>query len=97
MGGWLDPPEPEKQALRTHPSGMLSCYRPQHLWEGNVFTSVCHSFCPQGRGLLPGGWADPPPNQILRDTVNERAGGTHPTGMLSCFRKDLVESPTSLK
>ena len=23
--------------------------------------------------------------QILRDTVNEQAGGTHPTGMHSCF------------
>ena len=26
-----------------HPTGMLSCYRPQRSCEGYVFTRVCHS------------------------------------------------------
>ena len=45
------------------------------LGQGNVFISVCHSVhkgvCIQGG--LHRGWATPPPNWILRDTVNERA------------------------
>ena len=55
--------------------------------EGYVFTPVCQSFCSQGEGcLLPGGVAssrgvpggDPPGTATA-------AGGTHPTGMHSCY------------
>ena len=48
------------------------------LGQGNVFTSVCHSVHGGSisEGVLHwgvGGWADPPPHRILRDTVNEWA------------------------
>ena len=64
-------------------------YRPQ---EGNIFRSVCQSFCPGAGGLHPRGsgsgsgeWVSiqgeavvghPPP------TGTRKVGGTHPTGML---------------
>ena len=60
--------------------------RKRSLGQGNVFTPVYHSvhiggLHPGGRGfcipvgLHPGGCAEPapPPDRILRDTVNERA------------------------
>ena len=83
------------------------------LRKGNVFTSVCHSSCPQEGGLpgaggfasrgicirgggLPGGSLHPggsasrmglgrplPPSDTMG--YSQRAGGTHPTGMHSCF------------
>ena len=39
------------------------------------------------RGCVSGGHAcnTPPPSLIPRDTVGQWAGGTHPTGMHSCF------------
>ena len=55
-------------------------YRPQtKLQKGNVFTSVCQEFCPQGEGGVHHLWADtpPPPTATAVD-------GTHPTGMHSC-------------
>ena len=75
----------------------INYYRPQtKLREGNVFTPVCHSVqggvypsmqwakwgcvtgvCNQG-GVGPGGCTTPTP-------TGQQAGGTHPTGMLSCF------------
>ena len=37
----------------------ISSYRPQtKLWEGNIFTPVCQSFCSQGEGVVH------PPRQI---------------------------------
>ena len=35
-----------QQAGSTHPTGMHTCYR-------NVFTSMCHFFCPPGEGVCP--------------------------------------------
>ena len=57
-----DPPELEKRTVRAS------------YW--NVFTSVCHSFCPPGGGgLHPVGRGQnyQPPHRILQDTVSERA------------------------
>ena len=50
------PPPADTAADGTHPSGMHSClnynYHPQmKFWAGNIFTSVCYSFCPQGEGV----------------------------------------------
>ena len=58
--------------------------------EGNVFRSVCQSFCSQGGGGLPSGQRpqtdrdppgqrSPPPPPVATAAVN-----THPTGMHSC-------------
>ena len=51
--------------------------RKRSLGQGNIFTNVCSSVqgegvCIQEGGLHRGGWADPPPNQILWDTANDR-------------------------
>ena len=102
------------ETCRTSPPYLMDCYnlklttlscdnvsyRPQQLLrEGNVFTVVCHSFCPHGGDLHPGeiclgglprwwsasgiGWGQTP----LLDTTGygQWAGGTHPTGMHSCW------------
>ena len=40
---------------------VLNFYRPQtKLRKGNVFTSVCQDFCPQGEGKVYTPWADAP-------------------------------------
>ena len=64
--------------------------RKRSLGQGNVFTSVCQSFCSQvcwGGGLCPGGGfcQRDPPRTKTPPTVWWRAGGTHPTGMHSCL------------
>ena len=76
-------------------------YRPQtKLREGNVFTPICDSVHGGGVGLYPSiQWAggEHPPGQIpppradttSRHLPNEmaiEAGGTHPTGMHSCYQ-----------
>ena len=46
------------------------------LGQGNIFSSVCQEFCPRGGeylGRCPPAGTPPPPHQILRDTINERA------------------------
>ena len=67
------------------------------LGQGNIFRSVCQEFCPLGgrvsasvhAGIHPPPWeqtppgADPPGKQTA--AYGQRAGGTHPTGMHSCF------------
>ena len=66
------------------------------LWDINVFTSVCHSVhVVRGRGLvcMPGpmfllgcGYAGPHfPSTSHHKTYGWQAGGTHSTGILSCF------------
>ena len=87
------------------------------LGQGNIFTSMCHSFCQQGVGgswfpsmhhrshdqgdLYPGGLhpciqgglhpgrglgrPPPPPSDTIG--YGQQAGGTHPTGMHSCFKR----------
>ena len=73
--------------------------------EGYVFTRVCQSFCSQGgsasvhAGIPPPGadppGADPPHEQTTlpgtehAGRYGQRAGGTHPTGMQSCYRISL--------
>ena len=56
--------------------------RKRSLGQGNIFTSVCQEFCPQGGGVcLSACWdnippqelAPPPEQSMLGDTVNERA------------------------
>ena len=61
--------------------------------EGYVFTPVCQSFCtwagtPPREGSP---WAGtppgqvPPPGAVHAARYGQQAGGTHPTGMHSCF------------
>ena len=81
----------------THPTGMRSCYHPQmKLWEDNVFTGVCLStevcLLRAGVCLLRGSAS------ILGVCLSmylgrpypkidgQLAGGTHPTGMHTCFK-----------
>ena len=52
--------------------------RKRSLGQGNIFTNVCHSFCPRGRGGSASrgvglGRPTPNPHRTLQDTVNERA------------------------
>ena len=63
------------------------------LWQGNVFTPVCQSFCSQGRWgvcLWSGGGVCPvnagihPLHSACWDTLKQ-VGGMHPTGMHTCF------------
>ena len=99
----------------THPTGMLSCssifedfYRLQtKLWEGKVFTPVCHSVHRRGTVYTHLGrhlprqtpprqtplWADPPsPSEMAT-----AADGTHPTGMHSCFLIERDAPVTTLQ
>ena len=59
------------------------------LWQGNVFTPVCQSFCSQGgvRACRHApGYAPPRYSCPKADTTRsgQWAGGTHPTGMHCC-------------
>ena len=66
--------------MRKVPSRKMSYfyyYRPEtKLWKGNVFTSVCQEFCPQG-GVHP-------PGQTPSRQTATAVDGTHPNGMHSC-------------
>ena len=63
------------------------------LGQGNIFTSVCQEFCPQGGGgclpqcmlgyTTPPPRADNPPPRRQTAAYGQRAAGTHPTGMHS--------------
>ena len=64
--------------------GTLNCnyYRPQtKLQKGNVFTSVCQEFCPQGGPPGKQTPPSPPPPQQTAAVADD----THPTGMHSCL------------
>ena len=66
------------------------------LRQGNIFTSVCQEFCPQGGsasvhagthpppGRYSPGQTPPPPGQT-RPPMATSANSMHPTGMLSCY------------
>ena len=70
------------------------------VWQGNVFTPVCHSFCSQGGACLSACWDTHPPAGTPPGQVHPQAGTplgqvhppkmvtaadvTHPTGTLSC-------------
>ena len=79
--------------LMSHQCDSFHLYRPQtKLWEGNVFTPVCRSFCSQG-GLphIPGRYppgrhpsGQTPPVQCMLG-YGQQAGSTHPTRMHSCY------------
>ena len=69
-------------------------YRPRRSFGlGNIFTSVCQEFCPQGGGYLtrhpPPGPRPPPPREQQTPEYGHRSAGTHPTGMHSCFLYNL--------
>ena len=77
---------------KRKPPIFTSCKR--SLGQGNVFTPVCHSvhreaLCPGG--LCPGVSVQGGSRSVRGDTpdrdppVRSRAGGTHPTGIHSCF------------
>ena len=77
-----------------HPTGM-HCYRPQTKF-AKVMFYTCLSFCSQGGqgACVAGGhaWQGRGACVVggracvtLRDTVSQCAGGTHPTGMHSCY------------
>ena len=52
------------------------CYHPlTKLLKGNVFTSVCQVFCPQGRGVHPLGRHNPRQTQTQADTSLARPSG----------------------
>ena len=75
-----------RQAGGTHPTGMLSCYRPQRsCGQGNIFAPVCHSVH-RGEGVSASVHAGipPPPQDQTPPAYGQRAAGTHPTGMHSC-------------
>ena len=74
------------------------------LGQGNILTSVCHSFCPQGGlgwvGLLPNmhhrsyDWGGLPSGEGLGrppDTTrcSQWVGGMHPTGMHACYHPPM--------
>ena len=72
------------------------------LGQGNIFSSICQGFCPQGGGcLVPGGlvqggaWSlrgwKPAPEMATA------AGGTHPTGMHSCSINKRDRFPLGLE
>ena len=80
-------------------------YRPPtKLREGNVFLGVCHSVHRgKGVGRTPGTIPPPPGLYPLNHTPktipfqghtpsSERAGSTHPTGMLSCLARFLPKT-----
>ena len=64
---------------------LLVTARKRSLGQGNVFTSVCQEFCPGGE--VGGGEVYTPLGRPLSDTTgySQQAGGTHPTGMHTCF------------
>ena len=86
-------------------SGYFITARKQRLGQGNVFTPICQSFC--SRGSLSGQTppADIPPSgqpldrhlpTLGRHPLPEMAtevGGTHPTGMHSCYYRTLLMCP----
>ena len=60
--------------------------------EGYVFTPVCQSFCSQEGVCLSACWdsrpppgADTSPCTVHAGKYGQQAGGTHPTGMYTCF------------
>ena len=78
------PPEPQKRAVSIPLECLLVCYRPQmKLRKGNVFTSVCQEFYPQGACTPP--WAGTPLADPPSQQTASAADGTHLTGMHSCF------------
>ena len=71
------------------------------LRKGNVFTSVCQEFCPQGRECIPAcTGADTPPDRYSsmhwgrHPPAATAADGMHPTGMLFLFLIFSVVWPT---
>ena len=53
------------------------------LLKGNVFTSMCQEFCPQGEVYLP--WQTPPWPDTTPPWQTPQADSMHPTGMHSCY------------
>ena len=75
--------------LKRNSKFLTSCdyHLQMKLWKGNVFTSVCQSFCSRGGGVHPPGRHPPadPPSQTATAT-----DGTHPTGIHSCLKMKMT-------
>ena len=79
------PPETATAGDGTHPTGMNSCYCLQSLGQGNIFAPVWHSVhrgeyldrYPLGRCT--------PVLAVHAGRYGQQVGGTHPTGMNSCY------------
>ena len=64
----------------------------QSLGQGNIFTSVCQEFCPQGglasqHALRQTPLGPDPPATLHAGTYSQQVGGMHPTGMQSCLQQ----------
>ena len=80
-----------------HPDRFVITVRKRSLGQGYVLTAVCRSFCSQREclaGTLLGRspplgrhppWADTPLQTDTPPKTATEAGGTHPTGMHSCY------------
>ena len=78
---------------------MLVTTRKRSLGQGNIFTSLCHSVH-KGGGVpgqvppSPGQVHHPPrytpPGAVHAGRYGQQAGGTHPTGMHSCFQIETI-------
>ena len=65
---------------------VLVTARKRSLGQGNIFRSVCQEFCSQGAGVCLIACRDiTPPGAVHAGKYGQEAGGTHPTGMQSCF------------
>ena len=78
------------QAGGTHPTGMFSCFRLMFVFK-RVVRVLLECFLVSGWCLCSsGGYASYWNVFLFQDGVCVQAGGTHPTGMLSCFRVVFV-------
>ena len=64
--------------------------RKRSLGQGNIFMGVCQEFYSQGAGSasVHAGIPHTPPGAKHAGRYGQRAGGTHPTGMQSCFHSN---------
>ena len=62
------------------------------LWEGNVFTGVCHSVHKEEGRALPRTVPTGPYPRTIPPRRTTEVGRTHPTGMLSYFAKLLPKT-----
>ena len=61
------------------------------LGQGNISSSVCQEFCSQGWGSMAHCMVGCPPGA---GNYGQQVGGTHPTGMHTCYLFDSYRSLT---